>query len=131
MSGKTTFKTYAKEAKDRLRSGFWEKKHDEWDMMESKARQNGTTAKKAIEKERAELSVMLYNRKKYEDDKRFYDKVCEIMEMKEIVTNPISILCEIEGVNDLPDGARIIKTMEISEKYQKMVRKYEKEHPKG
>ncbi len=128
MRAKSPFKTYAKEAKERLRTGFWEKKQQRWNQMEEQARERGASAETLVAEERAELAVMLYNRKKYESDKRFYKKVCDILESTEIVTNPISLLCQYEGVDELPSDKRAIKTLEISEKYQQMVRKYEKEH---
>lgn len=124
---KSTFKTYAKEAKDRLKSGFWEGKYADWDKIEREAESNGTNADKVITEEKAKLSVMLYNRKKYDDEQLFYKRVCEIMESSEVVTNPISLLCEAEGLNELPSEQRARKAFEIAEKYREMVARYEKE----
>ncbi|MEG1923387.1 MAG: hypothetical protein RR307_02905, partial [Clostridia bacterium] len=102
MKKEYTFKFYAKEAKERLKNGFWEEKEQHWNNLKNQAASEGRSAESDVRYERSELAKKLYNRDSYEEEDRFYKKVCEIMSSEKVITNPIKVLCDMEGVNEMP-----------------------------
>jgi len=123
---RSQFKQYAKEAKERMSSGFWETRRERVTKASSEAEELGVNIEDELSFERSELMKMFYNREEYERDKRIYLKVCEIKRRGDTVINPIQVLCEMEGVDKLPMEKRTQKVLEISAKYREMVEKYEK-----
>ena len=123
---RTQFKQYAREAKERMSTGFWERRREKMTEVSDKAAQSGINIENELNFERSELTKMLYNREEYERDKRIYEKVCEIVSQSDTVINPIKVLCEMEGVDELPLEMRTQKVLEISAKYREMIDKYEK-----
>lgn len=122
------FKLYAKEAKKRLANGFWDKKVKKWDSMRAEAEAEGKSAEAEITNEKRNLTKQFYFSKQFEEEELFYKKVCRILESKETVINPIKILGEDEGIYDLPPEMRSQKILEISERYKKMLKRFETEH---
>ena len=122
-----SFKFYAKEARERLKTGFWEKQNQHWDNMTREAELQGKNVDADVRYEQRELEKKLYNRDAYDADEKFYAKVYEMMEGEEIVTNPIQVLCDMENINELPINQRTQRTLEISNKYQEMMKRYYKE----
>ena len=117
-----TLKDYAKEAKKRLKSGYWQKHNDNLNKKLEEAEKDGVSAS----------NVTLYYTKKAEreikrsDDEFeiFYLKVKEILDSEGFVSDIIGRLTEREVYEKLSYEQRQRYTFELSSKYLKAKERY-------
>ena len=124
MDGKTV-KDYAKEAKKRLKSGFWQKHNEEIDRQIFIAKKEGVPISE----------VVLYYSKKAEsaiknssaEDEAFYEKVKDVLNKYGEVGNIIGLLTDKEYYDNLSYEQKQRYTLELSEKYRKAKERYYEE----
>lgn len=122
ISEAKTLKDYAKEAKKRLKSGYWQKHNDNLNKKLEEAEKDGVSAS----------NVTLYYTKKAEreikrsDDEfeTFYLKVKEILDSEGFVSDIIGRLTEREVYEKLSYEQRQRYTFELSSKYLKAKERY-------
>ncbi len=90
------FKAYAKQAKKRLKEGFWSDVKNQRNYFELVAATNGGSADFAVNRQKQALKNQLYNRE-HSAEEEFYRRVCGILSGDEVVTNPIARLMDSEA----------------------------------
>lgn len=83
------FKAYAKQAKKRLKEGFWSDVKNQRNYFELVAATTGGSADFAVNRQKQALKNQLYNRE-HSAEEEFYRRVCSILSGDEVVTNPIA-----------------------------------------
>lgn len=125
MEERKSLKQYCKEAKKRLKTGFWKNYQKDLDNEITKGEQAGINATK----------VRDYYASKFENtikttnttDEEFYSKVKAILDAEGEVSNAIGRLTDKEYFNSLSYEERQRYTLSLSEKYVKAVERYKKE----
>ena len=125
MEEQKSLKEYCKEAKKRLKSGFWKNYRKDLNQEIKKAEQVGINASK----------VRDYYASKFENtikapkttDEEFYKKVKDLLDNEGEVSNAIGRLTDKEYFNSLSYEERQRYTLSLSEKYVKAVERYKKE----
>lgn len=125
MDEQKTLKQYAKEAKKRLKSGFWQSYHKNLDQEIQKAEQNGISASKVKEYYSQQVSenIRSYN----EENEEFYLKVKNILDSEGEIPNVIGRLTDREVFDSLPYEEKQRYTLNLSEKYLVALERYNKE----
>ncbi len=111
-----TLKIAAKEAKERLKSGFWQT----YGAEIARARANGVSGTEAI---------AYFSRTAEEDGKEtaFYCKVKEILDRSGEVSDILGRLAEKERYEKLDYVAKQRYMLELSDRYQRALARYKKE----
>lgn len=111
-----TLKMAAKEAKARLKSGFWQT----YGAEIARARANGVSASEAI---------AYFSRTAEEDSKEtaFYGKVKEILDRSGEVSDILGRLAEKERYEALDYASKQRYMLELSDRYQRALVRYKKE----
>ena len=124
MEGKS-IKQYAKEAKKRLKSGFWESRQSEIEECKIKAVSGAVAVSKVVE------YYAEKNRRQTNgdgrDDEEFYQKVKTILDTEGETPGVIGKLTDKEYFQSLPYEKRQRYLMELSERYLKCLDRYNKE----
>lgn len=90
----TNIQNFAKQAKSRMKSGYW----------------NGySEAKKSAEDKIIEV---------------MYNKVCDMMESREIITNPIGRLMDMDYLSTLDEDKKSLYVLQVSRLYVLLKQKY-------
>jgi len=124
-------KTYAKEARKRLKNGFWETTNAERKMVIQNALENGQDVKVVEEMCRRKIenkikSIQNTNKNNYEEE--LYKKVCQIMESDTMLMNPLSKLIDHQVYDDLDEQSKQSYILKLSEQYVEMKKRYKSEH---
>ena len=120
-----TIKQYCKEAKRRLKSGFWQNyKKGLSDELE-KAKKGGVSESSVKEYFSLKLSDQI--KRKNQSDENFYEKVKELLDREGEVSDAIGRLTDRELFNTLSYDEKQRYTLSLSEKYLKAVERYRKE----
>ncbi|MBQ7235698.1 MAG: hypothetical protein IJX03_00890 [Clostridia bacterium] len=120
-----SLKQYCKEAKMRLKQGFWQKYHKELDAELIKAELRGISTSKVKEYYASRISGSIKNTRDEFDE--FYLKVKKLLDEEGEVSNAIGRLTDKEYFNGLSYEERQLYTMNLSEKYLQAVDRYKKE----
>lgn len=120
-----SLKQYCKEAKMRLKQGFWQKYHKELDAELVKAELRGISTSKVKEYYASRISGSIKNTRDEFDE--FYLKVKKLLDEEGEVSNAIGRLTDKEYFNGLSYEERQLYTMNLSEKYLQAVDRYKKE----
>ncbi len=120
-----TLKQYAKEAKKRLKQGFWQSYRKGLDTELKRAKEEGIS----------ETSVKEYYNKRVSDDikfnrageEEFYAKVKNILDSEGEVSDAIGRLTDKEFFETLSYDEKQRYTLSLSERYLKAVERYKKE----
>lgn len=124
------FKAYAKQAKKRLKEGFWSDVKNQRNYYELVAATNGGSADFAVNRQKQALKSQLYNRE-HTAEEEFYKRVCCILSGDEVVTNPIARLMDREAAEHMSPQQRNTYMLQLSAKYQRAVERYETEKRQG
>ncbi len=124
----STFKEYAKRAKERMKSGFWEQAHDNIKTEQQVAATMGLDAHKVGEEGRRMLERRIYDYDGFCEEREFYDKVVQILESDELVSNPIMRLADKEYMAALSPSERQSYISKLAAKYRAAVEKYRSLH---
>ena len=119
-----TLKMLAKEAKARMKNGFWQKCEEELDVRRSHARDMGMS----------ESKMERYFQKKVERSiqdgatDEFYLKVRDMLLAEGEVSDAIGRLTDTEYYNSLGYSERQRYTLELSEKYLRALERFKREY---
>lgn len=124
----STFKEYAKKAKDRLKNGFWEQAKQDIITEKEIAATMGLNARKVGEEQRRRLQQQIYDYDGFVEEQEFYKQVEAIMDSDEIVSNPIMRLADKEYMATLSPVDRQTYITKIAAKYRQAVERYNNLH---
>ena len=123
MNSEKSLKTLAREAKKRLKTGFWEKyKESVVDSFE-KAKAEGVDASKVIGFYEAKVS----SAKIKDESEVFYQKVKDLLDSYGERGNMISMLIDYSVYDSLSYEKKQKYILELSEKYRKALERYKRE----
>lgn len=125
-------KTFAKEAKIRFKRGFWKNYNEKKQAEIDRAKEKGINEKEAlqIQIERAKREIKTQFDEQTLDDV-FYEKVAEILKSDEIILNPITRLIDHDVYDGLNDREKQKYILDLTEKFNEMKKRYEKERMLG
>ena len=120
-----TFKQYCKEAKLRLKRGFWQDYHKELQTEIERAKEQGISVSKVKDFYNQKVSSNIKNPQEQNDE--FYSKVKRILDEEGEISNAIGRLTEKDVYASLSYEEQQRYNLELSEKYLKAVERYKKE----
>ena len=125
-NGMSTFKEYAKRAKERMKSGFWEQAKQNIQTEKQVAATLGLNTRQVGEEERRKLQRRIYDYDGFCEEQEFYAKVEEILNSNELVSNPIMRLADQEYMERLSPAEKQVYISKIATKYREAVEKYKR-----
>ena len=126
MSNQVSIKAYAKRAKRRMTSGYWDKVRKE---REEYIQNNpAEDAHKIIELYARRLMREIYFSLSSDKDEEMYRKVCNILDKDGYVCNPISQLIDHGEYDNLDFAGRQTYLIKLTDKYKELRERYEREH---
>lgn len=125
MQGDKSIKEYAKEAKKRLKSSFWQEYKNNLKNGVIKAEEDGTSPSKVVEYYQSKASVTVRGIKS--GDEEFYLKVKDLLLTVGEVSDAIGRLTNKEYFNTLSYEQKQRYTLELSTKYVKAKERFYKE----
>ena len=120
-----TFKQYCKEAKKRLKQGFWQKYQKDLSQELVRAEQAGISVSKVKEFYAERVSDNI--RKTSDDAEEFYLKVKKILDEEGEISNAIGRLTDKKVYASLSYDEQQRYNLELSDRYLKAVERYKKE----
>ena len=120
-----SLKQYCKEAKKRLKQGFWKEYDENLNKELVRAEQNGILASKVKEYYSCKISEDIKNTK--DEFEEFYLKVKKLLDEEGEVSNAIGRLTDKEKFDALSYEEKQRYTLNLSEKYVQAVERYKKE----
>ena len=120
-----TVKQYCREAKLRLKRGFWQDYHKELQTEIERAKEQGLSVSKVKDFYNEQIRGNIKNPKEQHDE--FYAKVKRILDEEGEISNAIGRLTEREVYASLSYEEQQRYNLELSEKYLKAVERYKKE----
>lgn len=127
-----TLKQYAKEARKRMKSGFWTEVNEERGKFVAEAVANGQSAEVANEQFKRKIMQRIYSTEdtaQVNDDEEFYKKVCEVLETSEFLMSPLSRLIDHSIYDNLNERDRQNYILKLSDRFVRMKERYAEEHP--
>lgn len=125
MNRQVSIKSTAKQAKQRLVSGYWNdirQKRNEYfdkiDYFDKEKLQRSYTNR---------LERQIKNQTSADPDAVLYKKVCKLQAQDTFVLNPISQLINHEEYDKLPDSEKQIYLMRLTKKYNELLDRYNDE----
>ena len=125
MEERKTLKDYCKEAKKRLKQGFWKTYHEDLKAELDRAEEVGVSSSKVKEYYSEKFNSSIKNVNNSEEE--FYLKVKEILDNEGEVSNAIGRLTDKEYFNSLSYDEKQRYTLNLSERYVKAVERYNRE----
>ena len=125
METQKSLKQYAREAKQRLKSGFWQRYHENLRIELEKAKEAGYSESKIKEYYVEHISDTIKNTK--EEDEQFYKKVKKLLDEEGEISNAIGRLTDTEVYDKLSYEEKQAYTLRLSEQYVKARERYERE----
>lgn len=125
MEKEKTFKDYCKEAKKRLKSGFWQTYKKDLDEELERAKQQGISTSKVKEYYSQRVATEILNDGKTQDE--FYEKVKKILDTEGEVSDIIGRLTDKKEFDALSYEEKQKYTLKLSERYILALEKYKKE----
>lgn len=125
MEDQKSLKQYCKEAKKRLKQGFWQSYHKGLDEELARAKEEGISVSKVKEYYAQVVSGTIRNRS--EEDEEFYRRVKKLLDDEGEVSNAIGRLTDKEEFEKLSYEEKQRYTLSLSERYLKAVERYNKE----
>lgn len=126
MENQKTLKQYAKEAKKRLKSGFWQEYQDNLNKEIEKAKKAGVSVSKVKEYYSKKVLHDIRSSGNCEED-IFYKKVKKILDEEGEISNFIGRLTDKKLYDSLSYDEKQRYTLTLSEKYLKAVERYNAE----
>lgn len=120
-----SLKQYCKEAKKRLKSGFWQNYRKNLSEELARAEQRGIASSKVKEYYAYKVSGDIKNTK--DEFNEFYVKVKKLLDEEGEVSNAIGRLTDKEYFETLSYEEKQRYTLSLSEQYLKAVERYKKE----
>ena len=120
-----SLKQYCKEAKKRLKQGFWKNYQENLDKELVRAEMNGISTSKVKEYYSIKISEDIKNTK--DEFEKFYVKVKRMLDDEGEVSNAIGRITDKEYFDTLSYDEKQRYTLNLSEKYIQAVERYRKE----
>ena len=120
----SSFKVYAKQAKQRLKNNFWSDVIDE--RNQAKQTRDVAEAQSFLVRQKQELKERIYNAD-FESDEEFYRRVKQILSGEEVVTNPLSVLIDHDAVATMSESQKQAYLLKLSNRFQQAVERYAQE----
>ncbi len=120
-----SLKQYCKEAKKRLKSGFWQTYQHDLNQNIERAEKAGISTSKVKQYYAERVSENIKNY--VEEKEEFYQRVKKILETEGEVSNAIGRLTDKEYFDTLSYEEKQRYTLSLSEKYLQAVERYRKE----
>ena len=120
----STFKEYAKRAKERMKNGFWEQAKQNIQTEKQVAATLGLNTSKVGEEQRRKLQRQIYDYDGFCEEEEFYAKVEAILDSDELVSNPIMRLADQEYLAKLTPAEKQVYISKLAAKYREAVEKY-------
>ena len=125
MNEGKSLKQYAKEAKQRLKTGFWQRYNKNLTEDIKKAQDNGVSISKVKE---YYAERVLNDIKRGEDlEEEFYKKVKTLLDTEGEVSDALGRLTDKDYFNSLSYEEKQRYTLDLSEKYVRAIERYKKE----
>ncbi len=125
METQKSVKQYAREAKNRLKSGFWQEYKKNLECEIQKASEVGVAKSKVIEyyasKTKEDMKPVR------ESEEQFYLRVKKILDEEGEISNVLGRLTDSKVYNNLSYEEKQRYSLTLSEKYLKAVERYNKE----
>ncbi len=125
MEGVKSLKDYAKEAKKRLKSSFWQEYKQKVEDESKRAEIDGTSKSKVVEYYQNKAKVSIRGVKA--EDEEFYLKVKNILDLYGDVSDALGRLTDKEYYKSLSYEAKQRYMLELSNKYRLAKERYYKE----
>ncbi len=125
MEEQKTLKQYCKEAKKRLKQGFWQNYHKNLTETIEKAEREGVAVSKVKEYYVSKVSDDIKNVN--EEREEFYQRVKKLLDEEGEVSNAIGRLTDLEYYKSLSYDEQQRYNLSLSEKYLQAVERYKKE----
>lgn len=126
MEGNKSLKQYAKEAKKRMKSSFWQDYKTKVETDIEKANENEQLKSKVVEYYQSKVAVTIKGVKT--EDEEFYNKVKELLSTFGDVSDALGRLTDKEYFATLSYESRQRYLLELSSKYRKAKERYYKEN---
>ena len=120
----STFKEYARRAKERMKNGFWEQAKQNIQTEKQVAATLGLNTVKVGEEQRRKLQRQIYDYDGFCEEEEFYAKVEEILDSDELVSNPIMRLADQDYMAKLSPAERQVYISKLAAKYREAVERY-------
>ena len=120
----STFKEYAKRAKERMKNGFWEQAKQNIQTEKQVAATLGLNTARVSEEQRRKLQRQIYDYDGFCEEEEFYSKVEAILDSDELVSNPIMRLADQDYMAKLSPIERQVYISKLAAKYREAVEKY-------
>ncbi len=126
MNSEKSIKEYAKEAKKRLKSSFWQNYKAKVDSEVKRAAEDGTNASKVVEYYQTKAAVTVRGVKNEDED--FYLKVKDILDNFGEVSDALGRLTDKAYFDTLSYEQKQRYTLNLSARYVKAKERYYKEN---
>lgn len=120
----STLKDYARQAKDRMKNGFWQQAKTELQQEKEVAATLGLNERKLTEEHRRKLQRKIYDYDGFCEEEEFYAKVVEILSGDAVVSNPIMRLADKDYMQTLSPQERQTYISKVAARYRNAVEKY-------
>lgn len=120
----STFKEYARQAKERMKNGFWENAKQRLQHEREVAATTGVNQCKLNEEHRRRIEKQIYDYDGFCEEQEFYAKVVDIITGEEVVTNPIMRLADEQYMAKLSPADKQVYISKVAAKYRAAVDKY-------
>lgn len=127
-SSMSTFKEYAKRAKDRMKNGFWEQAKQNILAEKQVAATLGLNTTTVVEEQRRKIQRQIYDYDGFCEEQEFYGKVEQILTSAEVISNPIMRLADRQYLETLTPTERQTYLTKLAFKYRQAVERYNKLH---
>lgn len=121
-----SFKTLARDAKKRIKSGFWENSKDDLKEFVSLAEKSGLNTSKVERYYTGKISDSIKGERDKQDEE-FYEKVKQLLLKEGEVSDAIGRLTDRERYQSLSFEERQRYTLELSERYLRALERFKKE----
>ena len=125
MDGNKSLKQYAKEAKKRLKTSFWQDYKRKIQSGIDKAEEDGVSKSKVVEYYQTQVKITISGVKSEDED--FYSRVKELLSTVGDVSDAIGRLTDKTLFNSLSYDGRQRYLLELSNKYLKAKERFYKE----
>ena len=121
----TNLKDYAKLAKRRMASGYWDKVRGEIDEYIKNNQNENPERIREIYSKRLMREIYFNNAQSKDDE--LYRKVCRLLNQNSYVLNPISQLIDHNEYDRLDFNGRQTYIIKLTDKYNELRERYERE----
>ena len=125
MEEQKSLKEYAKEAKKRLKSGFWDNYKKDLEQELKKAEETGVSSSRV--RDYFTQKVKIYIKSGKDENEEFYLKVKKILDEEGEIPDAIGRLTDKKVFDELSYEEKQRYSLNLSEKYLQAVERYNKE----